>query len=377
MNMRGDGHASEGAPPGGVQRIAVIGGGAWGTALALTALRAGRDVRLWAREPEVVEAINARHRNESFLSGIDLPETLIATNRVSLACADADAVLLVVPSQFLRALAEQVEAELTPGIPVVICAKGIERDSGLMMTQVIEQAMPGRPMAVLSGPTFAEEVAQGLPTAVTIASPCAQEGDEASLAARLAVALGSATFRPYVSHDMAGVEVGGAVKNVIAIACGIAKGAGFGSNTRAALITRGLEEMKRLAEALGGARETVTGLSGIGDLTLTCSSEQSRNFSFGLGLGQGKSPDEITAGKPAVVEGVVNALTVTDLARKLGVEMPICEAVRSVVHESVPIVDAMASLLRRPLKAEPKALDLELQHPAEETVVPHLTEITQ
>jgi glycerol-3-phosphate dehydrogenase (NAD(P)+) len=375
--MRGDGQASEGAPAGGIQRIAVVGAGAWGTALALTALRAGREVRLWAREPEVVEAINDRHLNETFLPGMPLPEALVATNRLSIACGDADAVLLVVPSQFLRPTAEQVEKALPAGIPVVICAKGIERDSGLMMTQVIEQAMPGRPLAVLSGPTFADEVAQGLPTAVTIASLCAEKADEASLAARLAVALGSATFRPYVSHDLAGVEVGGAVKNVIAIACGIAKGAGFGSNTRAALITRGLEEMKRLAEALGGSRETVTGLSGIGDLTLTCSSEQSRNFSFGLGLGQGRTAEEITAGKPAVVEGVINARTVTDLARKLGVEMPICEAVRGVVHEGVPIVEAMAGLLKRPLKAEPKALDLEIQHPAEDAVATHLSELTQ
>jgi glycerol-3-phosphate dehydrogenase (NAD(P)+) len=376
MSMRGDGEANGGTPAGGIARVAVVGAGAWGTALALTALRAGRSVRLWAREPEVVEQIERRRCNETFLPGIAIPESLTVSNRLSIACAEADAVLLVVPSQFVRRMADEIEGVLEPGVPVVICAKGIERGTGLMMTQVVEQAMPGRPIAVLSGPTFAEEVAHGLPTAVTVASACAREGEEASLAARLAVALGSPTFRPYVGHDMIGAEVGGAVKNVIAIASGIAKGAGFGSNARAALITRGLEEMKRLAEALGGQRETVTGLSGIGDLTLTCSSEQSRNFSYGLGLGQGRTGEEMLAGTPAVVEGVVNAVTVTDLARRIGVEMPICEAVRAVVADGKPILEAMADLLRRPFKAEPKALDLELDHPAEAEVAPRLAELT-
>ncbi len=381
--MRGDGQPggesggkSGGGRQGGVGRVAVVGAGAWGTALALTAGRAGRDVRLWAREPEVVEAINARHENPVFLPGVALPETLSASNDLAVACAEAEAVLLVVPSQFLRAVAEAVEAVLPEGVPVVVCAKGIERDSGLLMTQAVEQAMPGRPLAVLSGPTFAAEVAAEMPTAVTLASACAAAGEEASLAARLAVALSTPTFRIYVSHDLVGVEIGGAVKNVIAIACGIAQGVGFGANTRAALITRGLEEMKRLAEALGGARETVTGLSGIGDLTLTCSSAQSRNFSFGLGLGRGKTPAELLAGRQSVVEGAVNAVTVTDLARRYGVEMPICEAVRAVVEEGVPIVDAMAALLRRPLKAEPKALDLELDHPAAGAVAPRLSDLT-
>ena len=333
----------------GPEAVAVVGGGAWGTALALTALRAGRRVSLWAREPEVVEAIERRRENPVFLPGAALPESLIASDDLAEVCIGAEAALLVVPSQFLRAVAEQVEAVLPRGVPAIVCAKGIERETGLLMTQVVEQAMPGRPLAVLSGPTFAAEVAADQPTAVTLATA---EKDEETLATQLAAALSTPTFRIYVSHDPVGVEVGGAVKNVIAIACGIAQGVGFGANTRAALITRGLAEIKRLAEALGGARETVSGLAGLGDLTLTCSSEQSRNFSFGLGLGRGETAEALLAGRPAVVEGVVNAVTVTDLARKLGVELPICEAVRAVVHEGQPIPEAMAALLRRPLTRE-------------------------
>ena len=347
--MRRRAMESEGGP--GV--VAVVGGGAWGTALALTALRAGRRVRLWAREPEVVEAINRRHENTAFLPGAALPESLTAGDSLTEVCAGAGAALLVVPSQFLRAVAEQVEAVLPKGVPVIVCAKGIERNTGLLMTQVVEQAMPGRPLAVLSGPTFAAEVAADQPTAVTLA---AAEDEDETLAPQLAAALSTPTFRIYVSHDPVGVEVGGAVKNVIAIACGIAQGLGFGANTRAALITRGLAEIKRLAEALGGARETVSGLAGLGDLTLTCSSEQSRNFSFGLGLGHGETAEALLADRKAVVEGVVNAVTVTDLARKLGVELPICEAVRAVLHEGQPIPEAMAALLRRPLTREAEAI---------------------
>lgn len=353
--MQRRGRESESRP----EAVAVIGGGAWGTALALTALRAGRGVRLWAREPEVIEAINRRRENAAFLPGVALPESLTAGADLAGVCAGAEAALLVVPSQFLRAVAEQVEAVLPKGVPVIVCAKGIERETGLLMTQVVEQAMPGRPLAVLSGPTFAAEVAADQPTAVTLATAEDSQGaeEDEALATQLAAALSTPTFRIYVSHDPVGVEVGGAVKNVIAIACGIAQGVGFGANTRAALITRGLAEIKRLAAALGGARETVSGLAGLGDLTLTCSSEQSRNFSFGLGLGRGETAEALLAGRPAVVEGVVNAVTVTDLARKLDVELPICEAVRAVVHEGQPISEAMAALLSRPLTREQGTLD--------------------
>jgi glycerol-3-phosphate dehydrogenase (NAD(P)+) len=342
------------AGKGQIQRIAVIGAGAWGTALAATAAAAGRDVTLWAREPEVADSVNSTHRNEAFLPGIDLPETIAATTDIGEAIAGAEAVLLVVPSQFLRPVCAALAAVLRRGVPVCVCAKGIERGSGLLMTDIVAELLPENPVAALSGPSFASEVARGQPTAVTIASAdAAADGERPdTLAARLAQALGTPAFRPYVSGDVTGVEIGGAAKNVIAIACGIAAGLGFGSNTRALLITRGLEEMKRLAEALGGDRETLSGLSGMGDLTLTCSSEQSRNMSFGLALGRGAAAAEVLARSQAVVEGVENALTVTELARRHGVEMPICEAVRAVVHDRVPLAEAMAALMHRPLRAE-------------------------
>lgn len=352
MGMPMSGQSSE------IQQIAVIGAGAWGTALAVTAATAGRAVTLWAHEAEVAAAISRTHRNEVFLPGIDLPEAIFATADLAEAVAGADAVLLVVPSQFLRPVCSGLAAALAPGVPICLAAKGIERETGLLMSDIIAETLPGHPVAALSGPSFAGEVAQGQPTAVTIASADAVPTDAATddtgsgLAARLARALGTPNFRPYVARDLVGVEVGGAVKNVIAIACGIAAGLGFGSNTRALLITRGLEEMKRLAEALGGERETLSGLSGMGDLTLTCSSEQSRNMSFGLALGRGDTAEAILDRSPAVVEGAVNALAVTDLARRRGVEMPICEAVRAVVHEGVPLADAMAALTARPLRAE-------------------------
>ena len=337
--------------PGEMQRIAVIGAGAWGTALAVTAVAAGRAVTLWAHETEVVETIARTRRNDVFLAGIDLPDGIAATANLATAVVGADAVLLVVPSQFLRPVCAALARVLPAGVPICLAAKGIERNTGLLMSDIVAETLPGHPVAALSGPSFAGEVALGQPTAVTIASADAADGD-ASLAARLARALGTPAFRPYVARDIVGVEVGGAVKNVIAIACGIAAGLGFGSNTRALLITRGLEEMKRLAAALGGERETLSGLSGMGDLTLTCSSEQSRNFSFGLALGRGETAAAILGRSKAVVEGAENALAVTDLARRRGVEMPICEAVRAVVHESVPLAQAMTALMNRPLKAE-------------------------
>ncbi|CAH1667463.1 MULTISPECIES: NAD(P)H-dependent glycerol-3-phosphate dehydrogenase [unclassified Chelatococcus] len=342
--------------------IAVVGAGAWGTALAMTALRAGRSVRLWAREAEVVASIRENRENTLFLPGHHIPEAVSVDSDLAAVVVGADVVLIVVPSQFLRKTAEALRPHLTPGTPVVICAKGIERGSGLLLATVVEEALPGHALAVLSGPTFAGEVAAGMPTAITVASTDAAADPKASLAAAVAVALGTQAFRPYVSDDVVGVEVGGAVKNVLAIACGIATGLGFGANTRAALITRGLDEIKGLAEALGGRRDTVTGLSGIGDLTLTCSSEQSRNMRYGMGLATGRSASEIFGGRPVVVEGVENAQSVTDLARSLNVDMPICEAVRAVVLDGQPIADVMAALLTRPFRAEPHGMDLSLTH---------------
>lgn len=348
--------------------IAIVGAGAWGTALALAAERAGRKITLWAREPEVVEGVAMRRRNP-FLQNHLIPGAIKVTNDLAQALKGTQLVVLVVPSQYLRAMAREVEALLPADVPVVICAKGIESDSGKLMTQVVADEMPGRPQAILSGPSFADEVAEGQPTAVTIASEdvgATHETAMASLAARVALSFSSPVFRPYLSDDPLGVEVGGAVKNVLAIACGIAAGRGFGSNPRAALITRGLAEIKRLAQALGGRRETVTGLAGIGDLTLTCSSEQSRNFSFGKALGAGLTPDEALAGKKSVAEGAVNAKSVTALAAKLGVDMPICQAVYAVIYGGVEVDAAMKALLTRPIKAESRELEglISLPNPA-------------
>ncbi|MCS0497454.1 NAD(P)-dependent glycerol-3-phosphate dehydrogenase [Ancylobacter sp. MQZ15Z-1] len=351
-----------------IDRIAVMGGGAWGTALAVTAVRAGRKVTLWAREAEVVDAIRTSRTNPVFLPGIELPDGIEATADLGEAVTDADAVLLVVPSQHVREACQALKRHLAPRMPIVICAKGIEQDTGLLLQAVLAEELPDHPVAVLSGPTFASEVAAGQPTAVTIASDDVPTEGETSLAARMAVALGTQTFRPYVADDVTGVEVGGAVKNVLALASGMASGLSFGANTRAAVITRGLDEIKRLSEALGGRRDTVTGLSGIGDLTLTCSSEQSRNMRYGMGLAMGRSAADIFDGRPVVVEGVENAVSVTNLARRLGVDMPICEAVRAVVIDGTPIHEAMAALLGRPFKAEPRSIELMLPGPSDTTL---------
>lgn len=334
-----------------LDRIAVVGGGAWGTALALTASRAGRETRLWVREPEVVDAIRRDGENATFLPGHAIPEAIAVDSDLGAVLDAADAALLVVPSQFLRAVCRAMAPGLAPDTALVICTKGIESETGKLPADIVAQELPGHALAVLSGPSFAAEVAAGLPTAVTVASGDAGEPD--SLAERLARALATPGFRPYVGDDPVGVEVGGAVKNVLAIACGVATGLGYGANTRAALITRGLAEIKRLAEALGGRRETVSGLSGVGDLTLTCSSEQSRNMAFGKGLGEGRTPAELLANRASVVEGAVNAVSVTDLARRLGVEMPLCEAVRAIVQDGAAIDDVAAALLDRPLAREP------------------------
>lgn len=358
-----------------IRNFAVIGAGAWGTALSITAARAGATVKLWARDPKLSAAINRERTNAQLLAGRDIPDGVTATSDMAEAVDGADAILLVVPSQAIRDIGARIHAVAAEGIPVVLASKGVERESGKLMTAVVEEAMPGRPIAVLSGPSFASEVADGHPTAVTIASADAATDPKGSLATRLSLALATPSFRPYISDDLVGVEVGGAVKNVIAIACGIASGLGFGTNTWAALITRGLDEIKSLAQALGGRRETVTGLSGMGDLALTCSSEQSRNMSFGKALGQRQKQEDLLSNRRSVVEGVVNAVAVTDLARQLGVEMPICEAVRAIVADGVEISDAIGMLMERPLKAEPAALDLELPHGNEDDVEDYVSEI--
>ena len=329
-----------------MQRIGIIGGGAWGTALAITARRAGRDVVLWAREGEVVAAINRVHENPLFLPGLALDPAIVATIELGEAARGAEALLLAVPAQHLRAILAALLRHLPRALPLVLCAKGIEETTGALLSEVAAEAVPGARLAVLSGPTFAAEVARGLPTAVTLASA------DAALGQSLIAALGTRSFRPYFSADMPGAEIGGAVKNVLAIACGIVVGKKLGDNARAALITRGLAEMVRLALAKGGKPETLMGLSGLGDLVLTCASLQSRNHSLGVALGEGRTLAEILAERRSVAEGVTSAAAAAALARRLGIDMPITAAVDAILHQGAAIEEAIAALLARPFKGE-------------------------
>ena len=328
-----------------MNKVGVIGGGAWGTALAQVCARAGREVILWAREPEVVESLNTRHENATFLPGVPLEPLIRATGNLA-ELAGSDLILAVPPAQHMRSTLEAFAAHARDGLPILLCSKGVEQGSLKLMTEVLAEAIPQAAPAVLSGPSFAGEVARGLPTAVTLACP------ETGCAEDLAEAIATPTFRPYFATDMIGAEAGGAVKNVLAIACGIVEGRGLGRSAHAALITRGFSELTRLAVALGGEAETVAGLCGLGDLVLTCSSPQSRNMSVGLALGRGQTLEEALAGKLSVAEGVASAPAVRDLARKLGVETPICEAVAAILAGQVGVDDAIRGLLSRPLREE-------------------------
>jgi glycerol-3-phosphate dehydrogenase (NAD(P)+) len=327
-------------------RLAIIGGGAWGTALGIVARRAGSVPLLWARNRDVVEAINQRHENLLYLPGVILDPLIVATTEINEAVADADAALLVVPAQFVRAVLGTLWPSLRAGTPVLLCAKGIETGSLKMMSEVCVEIVPDALIAVLSGPSFAAEVARDLPTAVTIASR------DAGLAGTFVKGLGSTRFRPYLSDDPIGVEIGGAVKNVLAIACGIVIGRGLGDNARASLITRGLTEMIRLGRAKGGRDETFRGLSGLGDLVLTCNATQSRNYALGVALGRGQDLRTALSGRRSVVEGVATAAAVAGLARQLGVEMPISDAVEAVLHRNMAIDEIVEGLLRRPFRTE-------------------------
>ena len=326
--------------------MAIIGGGAWGTALAVLARRAGSLPVLWARNPAVVEAINERHENPYFLPDVMLDPAITATCDLGAAMDGAEAALLVVPAQFLRGVLNLLACELRHGLPVLHCAKGIEAHSLKTMSEIAGEILPGWPWAVLSGPSFAAEVASDLPTAVSISS------HDASLARFFMAALGSARFRPYLSEDPISVEVGGAVKNVLAIGCGIVVGRGLGDNARAALITRGLAEMIRLGVAKGGRPETFRGLSGLGDLVLTCSSAKSRNYALGLALGRGESLDTVLRRSRSVVEGVATAAAVARLAGRLGIEMPISQAVDALLYRGESIDAMIDRLLRRPHRSE-------------------------
>jgi glycerol-3-phosphate dehydrogenase (NAD(P)+) len=322
-------------------KIGVIGGGAWGTALAQVAARGGEAVLLWAREPEVVEAINATHANPLFLPDIPLPPSIEATGSLD-AVSACDALLIVVPAQHIRRVLGAMPVGATP---LVLCAKGIEAGSRLLVGEVARAVHPDAPIAVISGPTFAFEVAQGKPTAVTLAC------DNEDLGARLADRLAGPAFRPYFSSDVIGAEIGGAVKNVLAIACGVVEGAGLGQNARAALIARGFAEMTRFGMARGARAETLAGLSGLGDLVLTCNSTSSRNFSLGMGLGQGKSALDLMADRRTVAEGAFTAPVLREAAADVGVDMPVAEAVCALL-EGADVREVVGALLARPLTRE-------------------------
>jgi glycerol-3-phosphate dehydrogenase (NAD(P)+) len=311
----------------------------------MVALRAGSLPVLWARDPEVVAAINRDHRNPVYLPGVTLDPAITATDDLASATEGAEAALLVVPAQFLRGVIKALAPHIAGGAALLLCTKGIETASLKTMTEIVAEIVGASPSAVLSGPTFAAEVARDLPTAVTVAS------HDASLGRAFINALGSSRFRPYLSQDPMGAEIGGAVKNVLAIACGIVVGRGLGDNARASLITRGLAEMIRLGVAKGGRAETFGGLSGLGDLVLTCSSAQSRNYRFGLALGRGVAQDAQGRSR-SVVEGVATAAAVAQLSERLGIEMPVAAGVDALLHREESIEIVIDAILRRPYRAE-------------------------
>jgi glycerol-3-phosphate dehydrogenase (NAD(P)+) len=327
-------------------RIAIIGAGAWGTALAQTAASCGLEVRLWCLEEEVCRAIAERRENAPYLPGAPLDPKVVPTTDIAFAAVGAEALLMSTPAQHVRATLRRLGAAISPGLPVVLCAKGVEQGSLALMTQVLAEEAPHALAAVLSGPGFAKDVARGLPTATTIA--CADPG----VGRGLIELLGRPTFRPYLTDDLIGAEIGGAVKNVIAIACGIAEGRGLGDGARAALITRGFAEMSRLGLALGARQETLNGLCGLGDLVLTCASLSSRNTSLGAAIGQGRSAREILADRRSVAEGAASAPAVVALAARCGIDMPICSAVDAVLAGALSVDRAIELLLSRPFREE-------------------------
>ncbi|MCB1483804.1 MAG: NAD(P)-dependent glycerol-3-phosphate dehydrogenase [Hyphomicrobiaceae bacterium] len=327
------------------ESISVIGGGAWGTALAQTASQSGKRVLLWAREADVVEDINTRNVNRTFLAGVPLDPGIRATGNLAEA-ARSDVILMVAPAQHLRAVSSAMAKDLREGHPFVICSKGIEQASGKLMGEVAEETVPHAIHAVLSGPSFAADVVRGLPAALTLA--CRNE----DVGRRLAEGLSSRQMRLYWSSDVIGAELGGSVKNVLAIAAGIVAGRGLGASAHAALVTRGFAELRRFAEGFGARPETLMGLSGLGDLILTCGSPQSRNMSLGRALAEGQTLAQILGSRHAVTEGVYTAAAVVKLAREKGIEMPISEAVHAIIEGSISVDDAIAGLMQRPLKAE-------------------------
>lgn len=327
-------------------RCGVIGAGAWGTALADLLARNGHDVSLWARESDVVESIATKRENERFLAGFSLDPRLRATGRLDEAAADAELLLLVPPSHALRSVTRQLVAGGSRDGLVVVASKGIEAESLALMTDVVESEMPASKVVALSGPSFAAEVAARQPTAVVVA---ARREDDARIAQQ---AFSSQAFRAYTSDDLVGVELGGALKNVMAVATGMAEGAGLGFNSRAALITRGLAEMTRLGTALGASPSTFAGLAGLGDLVLTCTGTLSRNRALGAEIGKGATLEQALEGRETVAEGVNTARSARDLARRKGVEMPIVDAVCRILFEGFAARRAIGELMQRELRAE-------------------------
>ena len=320
------------------EKLAVVGGGAWGTALAQVAATGGRETILWALEDDVVTAVNETQENPVYLKGLRLDPAIRATSEFA-DLAEADAWLVVTPAQHMRSVLERASSS---GRPLVLCSKGIEEKSGKLLHDVAHEVCPGAPIAVLSGPTFAHEVAAGLPTAVTLACQDRDVGE--ALRARINLP----SFRTYCTDDVAGAEVGGAVKNVLAIACGVAEGRGLGQNARAALIARGFAEMTRFGMAMGGRRETLAGLSGLGDLVLTCSSTSSRNFSLGVAIGQGKDPAELMKDRRTVAEGAHTAPVLDRIAKQQNIDMPLVDAVATLLSGKVRVDELLETMLSRP-----------------------------
>ncbi len=328
-----------------INSIGILGAGAWGTALATVATRAGHRVILWAHGDNVAANINATHENTRYLPGIRLDDAIIATSNLA-DVANCDALLAVTPAQVLRQIATDISPHITQPLPVVICSKGFERNSGHLLSDVLKDALPQAIPCILSGPSFAADVANGLPTAVTLAA------EDINTAQTLAHALGSPAFRPYASSDLIGAQIGGAVKNVLAIACGIVEGRSLGQSARAALTSRGFAELVRFGLAHGARIETLGGLSGLGDLILTCSSQMSRNMSLGYALGQGSSLQHILKTRKTITEGVHTASVVCEIAANKGIEMPICEAVRNIVEGRYSVDQAIENLMARPFTQE-------------------------
>ncbi len=328
-----------------MQTIGVLGAGAWGTALAAAAAKAGRDVILWAREDEVVTSIQKTQQNTVFLAGVTLPKELNVTSDLADLSA-CDAVLLVSPAQHMRSMVSALLPHLKAGIPLVICSKGIEVSTGKLLSEVLGETAPNNPVAVLSGPTFAIEVAKGLPCALTLAMSDKKLGEE------LVAALGQPTFRIYYNDDVVGAQIGGAIKNVLAIATGIVAGLDIGENARAAVITRGLAEIVRFGGLYGAEAETLMGLSGLGDLILTCSSTQSRNMSLGKAIGEGQTFEEIMAGRNSVAEGAHTVEIVYKIAEEKGLDMPITSAVYQILKQGQDVRRVTEELLGRPFTDE-------------------------